>query len=48
MGSEMCIRDRVYVAKKVLEQTDDVSEVFDRVESGDLIQKDKEDDNLIV
>ena len=38
----------VYVAKKVLEQTDDVSEVFDRVESGDLIQKDEEDDNLIV
>ena len=38
----------VYVAKKVLEKTDDVSEVFHRVESGDLIQKDEQDDNLIV
>ncbi len=38
----------VYVAKKVLEKTDDVSEVFHRVESGDLSQKDEQDDNLIV
>ena len=38
----------VYVAKKVLEKTDDVSEVFHRVESGDLAQKDEQDDNLIV
>ena len=38
----------VFVAKKVLEKTEDVSEVFHRVESGDLIQKDEQDDNLIV
>ena len=38
----------VYVAKKVLEKTEDVSEVFHRVESGDLAQKDEQDDNLIV
>ena len=29
-------------------KTDDVSEVFHRVESGDLAQKDEQDDNLIV
>ena len=32
----------------VLEKTDDVSEVFHRVDSGDRAQKDEQDDNLIV